>query len=101
MGTFTSYLENFNKYSLLDFRGGHAAMEICRQMTWMGGMLSRPIPKIKQYKTHGSNTSCMLFQIAFPPMIIVSCVVSSRRQPPGSHWNFKKKILFKFYMGLT
>lgn len=37
-------------------------------------------------ETHGRRTSCMLFQTAFPVMMIDSCVVSSVRQPPGSHW---------------
>lgn len=67
----------------------------CRQTAWTGGLLPCPSSQITQLDTHGSNTSWMLFKIAFPPMIIVSCVVSSKRQPPGSHWNIKKKISFR------
>lgn len=39
---------------------------------------------------YGSKTSWMLFQIAFPPMMMASCVVSSIRQPPGSHCRVEK-----------
>lgn len=63
---------------------------------WVGYPVPLPAAQGHLCSTHGSNTSCMLFQIAFPPMMIVSCVVSSRRQPPGSHCRVTKRTTFRF-----
>lgn len=85
---------SISMHSNLLLRQTHGSMG--KLFQWVGWPVPLPATQDHLCSTHGSKTSCMLFQIAFPPMMIVSCVVSSRRQPPGSHWRVTKRTTFRF-----
>lgn len=60
---------------------------------WMGTPVSG--------RTYGTIASWIFPQICLPAMTMVSCVVSSIKQPAGSHWWRQTECQWTCIMGIT